>query len=133
MEGLSEAYLAADLRDYTIHRIDRVRREGCPTCGSIRGDCAEAEEDIEVSLDEVLGASTVKFVDVTIDKSGKGELDCNWANSVEEAVGLGAKRIILVCKRGRASLKRAYIYRDAGYGQIYSLRGGYSALPKARG
>lgn len=132
--GLSDTFLAVDLRDYSVLRINRPVRSECPICST--GQMTSLDSDIEVELCTVVGGAGIVFVDVRQTPSPQELMDlvtdCVVLGSVEEAVERGAEQIVLVCQRGRTSLRRAFCLRDEGVRNAYSLVGGIDRLIKER-
>lgn len=129
---LSSHFLAVDLRDFSTFKISRFLNPECPICNPEAK--SRSESAIEISADELAELDCFAVVDLRKDKMRGCLTDFFPPNmivdTVEESIRRNAERIVLVCQRGRTSLRRAYCLRDEGRENVFSLRGGVDQLLK---
>lgn len=129
---LKTHYLAADLRDFSTFKIARVTNPECSICH--QDFEVESEIKIEVSVDDL--KSTEEYVVFDLRRENGGICLNNFfpehliKDSLDDALACEAKLIVLVCQRGRTSLRCAFCLRDGGHQRVFSLRGGFDQLLK---
>ena len=123
-ESLTDSMLTVDLRTYETHRIRRVKRPDCPTCGI---GCLERA--IDVPLDEAL-LLDLPAIDIREAEEWDvipGFEDCSRLPLSDLAslhgVAVGQKSVLLICEHGVRSAHAARWLREAGV-EAYSLIGG---------
>jgi adenylyltransferase/sulfurtransferase len=123
-ESLAESMLTLDLRTYETHRICRVKRPDCPTCGK-----GSPERAIDVPLDEAL-LLALPAIDIREAEEWDvipGFEDCSRMPLSDLAAlhrtALGQGAVLLICEHGVRSAHAARWLREAGI-EAYSLLGG---------
>lgn len=123
----SHSLLIADLRDFSVMRIERSPGDGCPICNPDAPSSSQQAPQIDLDLPEVEALEGVVFVDVRV-----GSLSClpakalgwgEWSAALED-LRQADRPVVLVCQRGVTSSRRAHLLCEQGWSGVFSLKGG---------
>lgn len=132
-EVLDQSQLMVDLNDYSMMKVARAKRAGCPSCAQSAWIRDRAAVDWEVLPDQIQAwADAFVCIDLREEDEDRNRLElgqCEWRQvplSRFNAVSAidPETRTVLVCASGARSGRLAYRLREQDRTNIYSLKGG---------
>lgn len=140
--ALDESVLLFDLGTLESQRIRTRRAKECEggACVRVARAAKERTEDLEIAVDSLAAASAAGYVivdlrepaEVAVEPAGAGVAHIPLGRLLEDPAQLddANARYLLLCARGQRSMGAATTLRNAGRGNVWSLRGGLAALSR---
>lgn len=137
-ESLKDNQLLIDLRDYSMHRIRRVRRLGCSCGNATKPESATHSVPIEVTADEVRGwVEPFVCLDLREEEEQRERVELGqhaWHHTPMSRFSPSDlptdSRVLLVCASGMRSGRVAYGLREASRDNVFALKGGVELQKK---